>query len=192
MKLPFISGSSFRESTSRLFCEKHSVVCVKSLFPEQVSICREPRTNSLPPRRHVLHVVSLRLQFRFLSLRIYFFLSWPQSAAVLLLLFLKERERRRETGLKKKNPPLKKQRWKSEPLWAKCSFRSGMTQAAAVISTVIVGHHQRASITPARSWQRQQVPPLPASLAPPTPPPPLCEKTKKKKPSDIQKGTDLR
>lgn len=57
----------------------------------------------------------------------------------------------------------------------------GMTQAAAVISTVIVGRHQRAWITPARPWQSQQVGALPASLA----------LTWLWKPSDIQKGTDL-
>lgn len=71
-------------------------------------------------------------------------------------------------------------RWK-RAIVGKCSFLSGMTQAAAVISTVIVGHHQRASITPARPWHRQQVPALPARLAP----------TWLWKPSDIQKGTDL-
>ena len=56
---------------------------------------------------------------------------------------------------------------KCEPLSANASvFLSGVTQAAAVISTVIVGHHQRASITPARPWHCQQVPALPARLAP--------------------------
>lgn len=59
---------------------------------------------------------------------------------------------------------------------------SAVTQAAAVISTVIVGDHQRALITlPARFWHCQQVLPLPATLAP----------TWLWKPSDIQKGTDL-
>lgn len=85
-------------------------------------------------------------------------LSWPQLAA-----FGKQ-----------------ERRWK-RAIVGKCSFLSGMTQAAAVISTVIVGHHQRASITPARSWHRQQVTALPARLAP----------TWLWKPSDIQKGTDL-
>lgn len=82
-------------------------------------------------------------------------------------------------------PPLaaswKQERWWKHAIVGKCSFLSGMTQAAAVISTVIVGHHQRASITPARPWHRQQVPALPARLAP----------TRLWKPSDIQKGTDL-
>lgn len=87
-----------------------------------------------------------------------FFLPWPSLAA---------------SG--------KQERWWKRAIVGKCSFLSGMTQAAAVISTVIVGHHQRASITPARPWHRQQVPALPARLAP----------TWLWKPSDIQKGTDL-
>lgn len=71
-------------------------------------------------------------------------------------------------------------RWE-QAIVGKCSFLSGMTQAAAVISSAIVGHQQRASITPARPWHRQQVPPLPARLA----------LMRLWKPSDIQKGTDL-
>lgn len=88
----------------------------------------------------------------------FFFFPWPQLAAY------------GKQG----------RRWK-RAIVGKCSFLSGMTQAAAVISTVIVGHHQRASITPARPWHSQQVPAVPARLAP----------TWLWKPSDIQKGTDL-
>lgn len=108
---------------------------------------------------HVLHDVhgsgSRSSLFLFLTS---FFLPWPSLAA---------------SG--------KQERWWKRAIVGKCSFLSGMTQAAAVISTVIVGHHQRASITPARPWHRQQVPALPARLAP----------TWLWKPSDIQKGTDL-
>lgn len=113
------------------------------------------------PRRHVLHDVSCSSRLSlFLSLCFFFFFffPWRQLAA-----FGKQ-----------------ERRWK-RAIVGKCSFLSGMTQAAAVISTVIVGHHQRASITPARPWHRQQVPALPARLAP----------TWLWKPSDIQKGTDL-
>lgn len=39
----------------------------------------------------------------------------------------------------------------SWPPRAKCSFLSGVTQAAAVVSPALVGRHQRASITPARA-----------------------------------------
>lgn len=121
-----------------------------------------------PSPHNILHVdmfstltcftwCSLRLPS--LSLSLFFSSSpWPQLAA-----FGKQ-----------------ERRWK-RAIVGKCSFLSGMTQAAAVISTVIVGHHQRASITPARPWHRQQVPALPARLAP----------TWLWKPSDIQKGTDL-
>lgn len=92
---------------------------------------------------------SPRLPFHFLSLDVYF----SPLAAVGGVLEEKKKKRTGADGEKR-------------AIVGKCSFLSGMTQAAAVISTVIVGHHQRASITPARSWHRQQVPALPASLAP--------------------------
>lgn len=117
--------------------------------------CTTLRMLTFFPRWHVLHDVCCSSCF---CLCVCVFFPWPQLAA------------------------FGKQEWRwKRAIVGKCSFLSGMTQAAAVISTVIVGHHQRASITPARPWHRQQVPALPARLAP----------RWLWKPSDIQKGTDL-
>lgn len=92
------------------------------------------------------------------------FAAAPVSLPLPLCLFFSlGRSQRRFGGEKKKRTGADGEK---RAIVGKCSFLSGMTQAAAVISTVIVGHHQRASITPARSWHRQQVPALPASLAP--------------------------
>lgn len=123
----------------------------------------EPLKPSKPSPPELLDALHVDMFFH-VDMFYMLFAAAPVSLPLPLCLFFSlGRSQRRFGGKKKKRTGADGEK---RAIVGKCSFLSGMTQAAAVISTVIVGHHQRASITPARSWHRQQVPALPASLAP--------------------------